>query len=421
MGRHKGVTAGAAGKKSSPIHAGCRYLGLEAGHVEGLVSPLFQKYDVAEMGEDMDVRIITEATSSGNRKLVINKNRPVVSVVIVNYNGGPLLTEAVKSALLSTVEVEVLVSDNGSTDGSLSPLQGLASHDSRLSIIENQRNLGFARASNIAMKSSRGEYILLLNPDAVIKPDTLTRLLGAFAACPQAGVVGCLLRNPDGTEQAGCRRSIPTPWRSLVRVLHLDGLFPGNPRFRNFVLSRESLPEKPIFVEAISGAFMLVRREVMEQVGLLDEGYFLHCEDLDWCMRFRQAGWQILFVPDVAVVHYKGTCSAASPIRVSWYKHKGMVRFYHKFFRHQYPSVLMALVVVVVWSRFTLLTLANIARKFWIRSPAPDRMPQELSSAEGDRKISETQSIHAMPAVEMPVHKRAIEVNEVVKESVHSR
>lgn len=365
--------------------------------------------------------IITEAKKNGLRTLSVNENKPVVSVVIVNYNGGPLLNEAIRSALSSTVQVEVLVSDNGSTDDSLTPLRGLASHDTRLVIIENQRNLGFARASNIAMKSSRGEYILLLNPDAVIKPDTLTRLLGTFAAYPQAGVVGCLLRNPDGTEQAGCRRSIPTPWRSLVRVLHLDGLFPGNPRFRNFVLSRESLPEKPIFVEAISGAFMLVRREVMEQVGLLDEGYFLHCEDLDWCMRFRQAGWKILFVPDVAVVHYKGTCSTASPIRVSWYKHKGMIRFYHKFFRHQYPSVLMALVVVVVWSRFALLTLANIAQKFLIRSPAPGTVPHELSAGECDRKISEMPPIHTISPVEMPPHKRAIEVSEVVKGSVHSR
>lgn len=105
---------------------------------------------------------------------------------------------------------------------------------------------------------------------------------------------------------------------------------------------------------------MFVRRAALEQVGPLDEGYFLHCEDLDWCMRFRQAGWKIMFVPDVAVIHFKGQSSKARPIRVLWHKHKGMIRFYQKFFRREYSWALMVLVAIAVWTRFSLLALVEL-------------------------------------------------------------
>lgn len=223
---------------------------------------------------------------------------------------------------------------------------------------------------------------MLLNPDAVIKPDTLEKMLETLVAYPEAGMAGCLLRNPDGTEQIGCRRSVPTPWRSLVRVFHLDILFPYHPRFRNFVLTRQPLPETPVFLEAISGAFMLVRREALEEVGLLDEKYFIHCEDLDWCMRFRQAGWKILFVPKVEVVHYSGTCSKDRPVFVLWHKHKGMIRFYRKFFRQQYPWPLMLLVTAAVWMRFMLLAGLTLFER---QTPM---VPAEKHANENQNKIS---------------------------------
>jgi len=103
------------------------------------------------------------------------------------------------------------------------------------------------------------------------------------------------------------------------------------------------LPDGAIEVEAISGACVLVKREVMEDVGLWDEGYFLHCEDMDWCMRFRQKGWKILFVPDARISHALGACSQSRRVLVEWHKHKGMLRFYRKFFRHQYPGDLLGL------------------------------------------------------------------------------
>lgn len=284
-----------------------------------------------------------------------SRNRPV-SIIIVNYNGGPLLHEAVAAALSSSIPVEVLISDNGSTDGSLNAVYQTFGKDRRVHIISNGSNLGFSRANNIALKQAQGHYVLHLNPDCIIQTDTLSQMLDIMDTNPDAGMAGCLIRNPDGTEQPGCRRAVPTPWRTFVRVLHLNKLFPNNPKFRTFLLHQEPLPSDPDTVEAISGAFMLVRREAMEQVGLLDDNYFMHCEDIDWCMRFRQAGWKIVFVPNVEVLHYKGTCSKNYPIRVLYHMHRGMIRFYRKFFRRQYPLPLMAIVISTVWARF--LTLA---------------------------------------------------------------
>jgi len=283
------------------------------------------------------------------------------SVIIVNFNCGTLLTDCVRSVLESTAPVEVFVSDNGSVDDSIQHLRQEI-YDDRLHIVMNEKNLGFAKASNILLSEANGDFFLFLNPDCQIHPNTIERMWDAVVSRPDVGIAGCLVRNTDGSEQAGCRRRVPTPARTLIRVLHLDRPFPFL-REKGMLLHKEPLPDMPQPVEAISGAFMLVRREALEEVGLLDEGYFLHCEDLDWCMRFRQKGWQILFVPDVEISHAKGVCSVNRPVRVEWHKHKGMIRFYRKFFRHQYPLPLMVLVIAAVWMRFVALSVVLTARR----------------------------------------------------------
>ena len=279
----------------------------------------------------------------------------MISVIIVNFNSNDYLARCAQSVFASTVPVEVFVIDNCSEDKSLSLLKDAIGNELRLHIIENKQNLGFARASNQALPMTKGEYILFLNPDCLIRPDTLECMLAVMEANPDAGIAGCLIRNPDGSEQAGSRRYIPTPFRSMIRVLKLSKLFHRYPRFGILNLAGQPLPDHTVPMEAISGAFMFVRRMAIEQVGPMDDRYFLHCEDLDWCMRFRMAGWQILFVPGVEIIHNKGVCSADRPIRVEWHKHKGMILFYRKFFRRQYPVGLMYLVTAMVWTRFTIL------------------------------------------------------------------
>jgi GT2 family glycosyltransferase len=290
------------------------------------------------------------------------RTRPV-SIIIVNFNGGPLILEAVEAALASSIPVELLISDNGSTDGSLNAVYQAFGKDRRVHIISNGSNLGFSRANNIALKKAKGQYVLLLNPDCIIKPNTLTEMIDVMDANPDAGMSGCLIRNPDGSEQPGCRRAVPTPWRAFIRVLHLNKFFPNYARFRTFLLHQEPLPTATDNVEAISGAFMLVRREAIDQVGFLDENYFMHCEDIDWCMRFSQAGWKILFVPTSEVTHYKGACSKDRPIRVLYHMHRGMIRFYRKYFRKQYPMPLMAIVAGTVWARFGVLLMRELIKR----------------------------------------------------------
>lgn len=286
---------------------------------------------------------------------------PAISAIIVNYNAGPLLRACVDSLLACPLAIEIIVVDNASHDGSLGGLPELP----HIRVIRNPANVGFAAACNIGIGASSAPFLLFLNPDCVIQPGAVSILLAALQSAERVGMVGGLLVNADGTEQGGGRRAVPTPWRSFVRAFGLHRFAHRWPKlFYDFHLHKQPLPEGPIEVEAISGACMLVKRAAVEDVGLWDEGYFLHCEDLDWCMRFRQRGWQILFVPDARIVHALGACSRSRRVFVEWHKHKGMVRFYRKFFRHQYPGALMWLVTFGVWLRFGLAAVYLTARRW---------------------------------------------------------
>lgn len=248
---------------------------------------------------------------------------PVVSVVIVNFNSGNWLSRCMQSVLASTIPVEVVVVDNASQDGSARELTAHYEKDPRVFFHFNPTNLGFARAVNMGIHRSRAPWVLLLNPDCLIAATTLEAMVLAMNERPRCGMAGCLIRNEDGTEQRGCRRRIPTALSALGRLLGARGEL-------SFDLTASPLPDEPVTVEAISGAFMLVRRSAVEVVGPLDEGFFLHCEDLDWCLRFSQAGYDILFVPSVEIIHKQGVCSTRSPMQVEWFKHQGMARFYRK-------------------------------------------------------------------------------------------
>ena len=279
---------------------------------------------------------------------------PRVSVIIVNYNAGDLLTASVSAVLASSVAVEVIVSDNGSADGSLAALASHRGADPRLTLLRNGSNLGFARANNRAIPLTRAELILFLNPDCLVGPQTLARMADFMDSRPDVGMAGCLVLDPDGSEQVACRRSIPDPWISLKRILRLDRLGRRDGGGRRLDRRGEPLPDGPIEVEAISGSFMIVRRIALEQVGALDEGYFLHCEDLDWYLRFHAAGWRIALVPAVSVVHYKGACSTGDPVAVERHKHRGMVRFFRKHQADDYPRVFGLLVIAGIWLHFAL-------------------------------------------------------------------
>lgn len=284
----------------------------------------------------------------------------MISAVIVNYNAGPFLKECVDSCLASSIKVEVIVVDNGSSDGSLDTLV----RGDNLMVISNGQNIGFSAGCNVGVKVASSEYFFFVNPDCRFSPDMIERLLSYLQSNEHVGMVGGLIVNPDGTEQRGGRRTMPTPWSSIVRTIGLTR-FSGSSlkSFEDFQLHKQPLPKNPIKVEAISGACMLVKREALEDVGLWDESYFLHCEDLDYCMRFNKKGWEIGFVPDAKFVHEHGACSRTRPIFVEWHKHKGMMRFYFKFFWLQYPRALIVFFAFGVWMHFGLVAAYHIAKR----------------------------------------------------------
>ena len=284
----------------------------------------------------------------------------VISTIVVNYNAGHFLRGCINSLLDCPLEIEIIVVDNASTDESLATLAGLPD----VRIIKNPVNVGFATACNVGARVASTPYLLFLNPDCTFEKEMLTILFETLRTNKHAGMVGGLLVNLDGSEQAGGRRAIPTPWRSFVRAFGLarfENRWPS--LFLDFHLHNQPLPDGPIEVEAISGACMMVKREAVQDVGEWDEGYFLHCEDLDWCMRFRLKGWKILFVPAAQITHALGVCGSSRPIFVEWHKHKGMMRFYKKFFQHQYPGLLMGLVTLGVWLRFSLVAVYYLLKR----------------------------------------------------------
>ncbi len=292
---------------------------------------------------------------------------PLTSVITVSFNSGRQLASSVHSVLVSSSPVEVWVVDNGSRDGSLERLRAsLDPAETRVNVLENGVNLGFARANNQGLARAKGSFVLFLNPDCRISRDAIARMQQALAARPEVAIAGPLILNPDGSEQPGCRRDRPLPGAAFVRAFGLArwarriGLPDG--ALRDYVRVGDPLPPGPIEVGAISGAFMLVRREAIDAVGAMDEGYFLHCEDLDWCERFRRAGRGVLFVPDVQVVHDKGGSSHDRPLRVLWHMHRGMVRYYRKFLSRDYPRPLTVVVLAGIWLRFAALASLVLLR-----------------------------------------------------------
>lgn len=288
---------------------------------------------------------------------------PELSVLIVNFNAGRLLADCVAAVLQTTIRLQVLIGDNGSSDDSLALVRARVGSDPRVTTIEHGANLGFAAGHNRLLERATAPYLLFLNPDCMVNTSTLRPMLSLMESMPDAGMAGCIIRNPDGSEQVASRRAIPDPWIGLVRVLGLHRLWPRLAENRRLDLTGSPLPERPVPVDAISGSLMLVRRAALDQVGPLDEGYFLHCEDLDWFVRFRRAGWRIYLVPSADAIHYKGACSVARPLRVEWHKHRGMSRFFLKLQRQDYSRPFALLVLIGIWGRFAAVAFAIALRQ----------------------------------------------------------
>lgn len=288
--------------------------------------------------------------------------KPIVTVVIVNYNSGEMLKKCISKVLDSTIETQIFVSDNASTDNSINLLKEQFKDHPKIYIQHNQKNLGFSAANNMIYPMVNTDYILYLNPDCFVQNDTIEQLYNVMINNDDAGMIGCFVANMDGSEQLGCRGYTPTPRRVLNQLLKLDKFLPNNPKYSGYIIANKDLPKKPINVELISGSCMFVRKKAIEQVGLLDDAYFLYCEDYDWFYRFLEHGWKIMFTAETKVFHIKSHCTRQIPLKVLVYKAKGMWRYYDKFFKKKSNLLTTAMIRVGILSRLIVLSLIVVSR-----------------------------------------------------------
>ena len=228
-----------------------------------------------------------------------------LSIVIVNYNGKDFLRHCLTSLYGSKdlFHFETIVVDNGSQDGSPKMVKD---EFPQVRLIQNLENLGFARANNIGIGAARGEYILLLNSDTTILGDALRELVSFLAAHRDVGVVTGRLVYPDFQDQ-GVARSFPTPMNALFgRRSILTRIFPNNKISKRYLMSRIHRSDDPFEVDWVSGACLMVKKGVLEEVGYLDERFWMYWEDADLCYRIKQKGWKIYCVPKAVVIHHEG-------------------------------------------------------------------------------------------------------------------
>jgi N-acetylglucosaminyl-diphospho-decaprenol L-rhamnosyltransferase len=235
-----------------------------------------------------------------------------LSVVIVNWNVRDLLQRCVESVLSSqrSITTEIIVVDNASVDGSVEMLRA---EFPQTVLIANPENRGFPAANNQGIAAAQGRYVLLLNPDTEVLADALDALVQYMDAHPDVGLVGPQLLHPDGQVQSS-RRRYPTLATLFFESTWLESLAPRALLRRYYVLDQ---PDNAVLdVDWITGAAMLARREVIQQVGGMDERFFMYSEELDWCRRIKAAGWRVVYHPEARVIHYEGKSSEqAMPAR----------------------------------------------------------------------------------------------------------
>ena len=282
-----------------------------------------------------------------------------LSIIIVNWNTRDLLCQCLDSLTqkVEGIEMEILVVDNGSTDGSVAAVRDKFPG---VRLIENPVNMGFAKANNQAISLSSGEYLLLLNPDTQVKDETVVKMLSFMDAHAEAGLVGAQLLNADGSKQNSIA-NFPSLATELLNKSLLRRLFP------------EKFPGKgrdypgPVEVDSVIGACMMVRRKAVEQMGLLDEKFFLFLEETDWCYRIKKAGWKVYHIPQAEIFHFQGKSAEAEKgkARIEYYRSR-----YHYFRKNRgsfQSSVLFIGLIIKLSVELVFATIACVFTLFMVK------------------------------------------------------
>ena len=297
-----------------------------------------------------------------------------LSIIIVSFNTKELLKDCLTSLVthyqsqFSQKQFEIIVVDNASNDGTQLELK---KRFPDIYLIENRKNLGFAKANNLGVKKSQGEMVLFLNPDTKVPENTLTTMTDYLQVNPKVGIATCKVVLTDGSIDDASHRGFPTPWRAMTHFIGLSKLFPRSQLFNGYHLGYQNMGETHE-IDSCVGAFLMIKRDIGDELHWFDEDYFWYGDDLDLCYRAKQAGYQVMYVPTVSIIHYKGAASGLKKYsehlssannetkRLATKARFEVMRiFYRKHYLHLYPKWLTGLVFlgISLKQKFTELTL----------------------------------------------------------------
>ncbi len=251
-----------------------------------------------------------------------------LSIIIVNWNAKKYLLACLKSIVNEIVKfnnVEIIVVDNASTDGSH---EAVKKYFPDIQIIVNKKNFGFSKANNIGIEKSNGKYICFINTDVELIHNCFVPMYDFMEVNENVGILGPCIVNPDLTVQQSCRY-FPKLWHIIVEAFFLNRIFK---KLKFFCQTMKSLPtDKVASVDVLSGCFWMVRREAINNVGLLDENFYIYSEDVDWCKRFKNIGWEIVYYPFVRAIHYGGASSSISPVHYYVEMQRSQLKYWCKY------------------------------------------------------------------------------------------
>lgn len=268
-----------------------------------------------------------------------------LSVVMVTYHTGAVLKQAIDS-VLALPHVELVLVNNGNPPGIEKKLAAWAASEPRLKLITGQGNVGFSKACNAGAREASGDFFLFLNPDSVVPPDLLAKLQHYAATLKRPFLLGARLLDAKGQDQRGARRALLEPKTAFIEALGLHAFFPKE----RLNFHKEPLPTKVAPIPAISGAFMFLAAEDFWHIDGFDEGYFLHVEDLDFCLRFTRAEGTIYFAPDIVVKHQGGTSDTTTEF-LEKQKARGFMRYFHENYGDAYPQFILWLLDAAILAR----------------------------------------------------------------------
>lgn len=251
-----------------------------------------------------------------------------LSIIIVNWNAKDFLINCINSIIDNTKEItyEIIIIDNNSSDGSIKMLKDKFSNLSNVIIISNKDNKGFAGANNQAINISTGKDVLLLNPDTIIKANVIKETFKCLEKDENLGVAGCTVLNPDGSLQLACRRMVPSIKDAFFKLFGITKIFKK--------MNRYNLNDAPIdeflSVDAVSGSYLMIKKEVIDKIGLLDEKFFMYGEDMDWCLSAKMAGYEVKYCPVGTITHFKGESSKQLSFKANYEFYRSMLIFYQK-------------------------------------------------------------------------------------------